>query len=197
MNRTALRRMLMGAALLVGIGSAAFGASRAPAAPVPAAVAPMSVSPFDLAHALSVQAPDTVVITLGKARHALEGAMPSEAFGPSDDDFVARAPVARRIILAGGDPVRTDRVARRLMATGHDVRVVEGGIDAWDKAMDSDPPPPPQGAEAAQWEAFQLRVALRRRFGVQDSSPAPVIAAPPLPAAGTGASTAPKKREGC
>jgi len=196
MDRKSLRKSLLVAAGIVAVAGAALGArARSNDTVLMASAAPSTIEPFALAQVLSQAPPDIVVISLDDARHPLIGAVPSSMYGESDDAFVASAPKARRIVLAGKDQVRVDRVARRLQAAGRSVAVLAGGIDAWDKAMDADPAAPADTAGAEAWEAYRVNVALRRYFG--DASAAPPPAAAPRPAAAPAAPAAPKKREGC
>jgi rhodanese-related sulfurtransferase len=191
------RMTLIGVALALGVASAALGsraASRSSSA-VPAA-APTMLEPFAVAELLAEAPPDVVVVSLDAAKHPLRGAMPIASLAQSDEAFVDGAPKARRIVLAGADAVRVDRLARRLLAEGRDVRVLAGGVEAWDHAMDADPPAPPSGATSADWQTYRTRVALRRSFGEAPAAPAAPVAAPVAPAAAP-AGGAPKKREGC
>ncbi len=199
MDRKTVRRALIGAAMVVAIGGAALGArAKAPSGPAISSAAPAAVEPFALAQTLSQLPPDVVVLSMGAAKHPLLGAVPIETLGDSDDAIVASAPKARRIVLAGSDAVRVDRLARRLSGTGRDVTVLAGGIEAWDKAMDADPPAPAPNAGAEVWDRYKISVGLRHYFG--DAAAAlPAMAAPPPVAApaGGGGGAAPKKREGC
>jgi hypothetical protein len=116
-------------------------------------------------------------------------------FGADDDALVKAAPRARRVILAGADLVRVDRVARRLVATGHRAAVLGGGVAAWDRAMDADPAAPVAGATGAAWQKHRTDVALRRSFGDAAAAPAAPVAMPVAPA--LAAPGGAKKREGC
>ncbi len=195
MNRTRTRLTLIAAALSLGVAGTILG-SRAASAPTPPEPVLTSVEPFTVAALLAGPSPEVVVITLdASARHPLRGAMPASAFGEDDNAFVERAPRARRVILAGADLVRVDRVARRLIATKRDVAVLKGGIDAWDRAMDADPPPPSASAPASAWPAHRVEVALRRSFGDALAAPQTPVVAPIAPA--LAAPGGPKKREGC
>lgn len=197
MNRSGVRRILIGVALSLGLAGAAIGAVRQPVSKTQTTTAsPLRVSAWELAALLSSAPPETVVIALDQGTWPLPGAMPASAYGATDDQLLSAAPKARRIILVGADPVRVERVARRLMASGRDTRVLEGGIQAWDKAMDADPAQPGAGASAAEWDAYRMRVALRSRVTAKDAAPAAPVAAPPPAAAPAGGAT-PKKREGC
>lgn len=196
MNPAHLKRGLVGAAVALALAGAAFG--RGPARPVTAAMsarAPSLVAPFALARVLAASPPDVVVIDLDDAQHPLRGAVPASAYGRDDAALVAHAPTAGRIILAARDPVRADRVARRLLAAGHSVQVLAGGLDAWDAAMRADPPPPADNASADARARYAFDVALRHAFGDPGAAPvAPVraVAPPPsAPSAGSG------RREGC
>lgn len=196
MDRKSVRKSLVVAAIIVAIAGAGLGArARTDTTPPVASTPPASVEPFALAHILTASPPDIVVVSFDDAKHPMTGAVPVSLFGESDEAFVEAAPKARRIVLAGKDAVRTDRVARKLIAAGRTVSVLDGGIDGWDKVMDADPPAPPDGADADAWETYRTNVALRRYFG--DASAAPPPAAAPRPAALPAAPAAPKKREGC
>jgi ketosteroid isomerase-like protein len=196
MKTRTIRLTLVTVALALGVASAAL-AGRVGSRLAPAGGVYGEVDPFGVAALLAEGAPDAVVVVLDATplRHPMRGATAVSAFGPDDDAFVAGAPRARALVLAGGDPVRVDRVARRLRATGRDVRVLAGGLGAWDTAMDVDPKAPADGATADVWAAYRTRLALRRAFGDAAAAPAPV-AAPVAPAAAP-AGGAPKKREGC
>ena len=196
MNR--IRLSLAAAALALSIAGAVLGArSRAPADP-PQDIAVSMLDAFAVAKVLAESPPDTVVVTLDSPKHPLRGAVPASIFGADDEAFLRSAPTARGVVLAGADPVRVDRLARRLIASGRRVSVLAGGTDAWDRVMDEDPPAPPAGASSEVWAQHRTHVALRRSFG--DAAAAAAVAAPVLvpvlPAQG-GAVGAPKKREGC
>ncbi|MFO0586640.1 MAG: hypothetical protein U0441_03845 [Polyangiaceae bacterium] len=195
MNRT--RMSLVALALAFSVAGAAFGARSKPAGPAPADAPIPTLDAFGVADVLSEAPTDTVVVTLDSPKHPLRGAMPETAFGADDDTFVKAAPRARRIILAGADPVRVDRVAHQLMHTGRRVTVLAGGTDGWDRAMDADPPSPPAGASDKVLQQYRTNVALRRSFGDAAAAAAPVnpVVAPVAPASGGGGG--PKKREGC
>ncbi len=197
MLRFTKNSMFVLAALGVSIGSAGFARRaqhRAPAMTVE--VAPATLSPFALARLLADAPPDVVVIALDEPRHSLRFAMPAAVFGATDEALAENAPRFRRVVLAGFDLVRMDRLARRLRASGRDVRVLAGGLDSWDKTMDRDPVALPPGASAEAWQTFRDHVALRRSFGDAPAGPATPVAAPIAPiAAPAGAPT--KKREGC
>lgn len=189
--------VLLALALALAAAGAALGRDRALAGATESAAAPATLEPFAVARLLSEAPPDTVVIVLGDpGRHPLTGASPITLFGPGEDEQVEGAPRARRIVLVGADAVRTDRVARRLLATGRDVAVLAGGLEAWDRAMDTDPPAPPPTAGALAREAYLKNVALRRAFGDRSMAPPP---APVAPTIVPGAAPPPraKKREGC
>ncbi len=186
---------LIGLALALSVAGAAFGQrdrGPKPAAPEGPIAA---LDAFAVAEVLAKAPPDVVVVTLDEAKHPLRGAVPQAVFGADDEAFVKAAPAARRVILAGADPARMDRVARRLAATGHRVSVLAGGVGAWDAAMDADPGAPPATASSMAWQRYRTNVALRRSFGDAEAAPAAPIAAPiaPVGPAGGGA----KKREGC
>lgn len=189
------RKGLLAGALALALLGALFGRGTAAKGPVVTDATIAQVGVFDLGRTLSEQPPDVVVLTLGEARHPLLGATPAQSLGANDDEIVARAPKHRRIILAGSDAVRVDRIARRLFSSGRDVRVLAGGTDAWDRAMDGDPTAPPQ-ADGAAWQSYLRDVALRHYFGDKSSAPATVAPAVVAPA-NAGASEGPKKREGC
>ena len=194
MNRT--RMSLIAAALALSVAGAAFGQrSRAPAAP-PADVAIQALDAFTVAEVLAESPPDVVVVALDAPKHPLRGAVPASLFGADDDAFVKAAPAARRIVLAGADPVRMDRLARRLVATGRRASILAGGTEAWDRAMDADPASPPDGASSRTWQQHRTHVALRRSFGDAAAAAAPQapVVAPILPAGPSGGA---KKREGC
>ncbi len=194
MNRT--RLTLVALALALSVAGAAFGQrTRAPAPPA-AEIAIPAMDAFAVAGVLSESPPDIVVVTLDAPKHPLRGAVPASMFGADDEAFVKAAPTARRIVLAGADPVRMDRLARRLVATGHRTSILAGGTDGWDRAMDADPAAPPDNASSKVWQQHRMNVALRRSFGDAAAAAAPVtpVVAPIAPAgAGGGA----KKREGC
>jgi hypothetical protein len=192
--------LLAGAALVFAFGSAALSKrpprSKTPSANVEVAWSPNAVEPFALAELLAEAPPDVVVIALDEARHPLRGAVPLAALASSDEAFVASAP-KRRVVLAAFDQVRADRLARRLLARGTDARVLLGGLDAWDRAMDEDPLAPSSSAPYATWQTYRSHVALRHAFGDASLAPATApIAAPVAPVAAP-TSGAPKKREGC
>jgi len=196
MLRFTTHTMFVLAALGVAFGSA--GLARRTTNPVAASVevAPATIEPFALARLLAEAPPDVVVIALEEPRHSLRFAMPAAMFGATDDALVENAPRVRRIVLAGFDLVRMDRVARRLRASGRDVRVLAGGLDSWDKTMDQDPTAPLVGASAATWQTYREQVALRHAFGDAQLAPTTPVAAPIAPIATPGGA-APKKREGC
>jgi rhodanese-related sulfurtransferase len=198
MNRLQVRKFLFGGALvvaLVGAGLASRNTDAASSLRASTQAPPPSVSPFDLADLLSKAPPDVVVMTFDDAKHALLGAVPVSAFGADDAALLKNAPKARRIVLVGRDPVRMDRIARQLDASGRHVRVLAGGTEAWDTAMDVDPPAPPATAELDAWNTYRQHVALRRAFGDTDAAPPTPVAAPVVPVPEAPAS--PKKREGC
>lgn len=195
MNRA--RMSLLALALAFSVAGAAFGARAKPVAPAPADVAIPTLDAFGVAQILAESPPDTVVVTLDSPKHPLRGAMPETVFGADDDAFVKAAPRARRIVLAGADPVRVDRLAHRLAQGGRRVMVLAGGTDGWDRAMDADPQAPPPGASDKALQQYRTNVALRRSFGDAAAAAAPVnpVVAPVAPASGGGGG--PKKREGC
>lgn len=155
-----------------------------------------TIDAFALARLLANAPADEIVIALDEPRHALRFAQPAAMFGATDDALVEGAPRTRRIVLVGFDLVRVDRVARRLRASGRDVRVLAGGLESWDQTMDQDPPAPSPGDNASRWQTYKDQVALRHAFGDAQLAPATPVAAPIAPAAAP-AGGAPKKREGC
>lgn len=185
------------AAVTVAFGSAGL----AKRAPKPAAavveVAPPTIEPFALARLLAEAPPDVVVVSLDEAKHPLRFAQPAALFGATDDAIVENAPKLRRIVLVGFDTVRVDKLARRLLQSGRDVRVLAGGLDSWDKTMDQDPAAPAPSANAATWQTYRDHVALRHAFGDAQLAPAAPVAAPIAPVAPAGGGGVPKKREGC
>ena len=195
MTRTRVRLVLVAAALALSTAGAALG-SHHQAASAPVSERPVEqLDPFAVAEILAAGPPDTLVIALDAPKHPLRGAIPAAALGKDDEALVAQAPRARRLILAGADPVRVDRVVRRLLASGHRAAVLHGGVAAWDHAMDADPPAPPASAAAADWRRHRGTVALRRSFGDAAAAPAAPVAMPaPGPLA---APSGQKKREGC
>ncbi len=191
------RWLLAGAALgLAGIGVALGDNSANAELPTSEVRPPASIGVFELARLLSQAPPDAVVVALDPARHPLRGALPVKVYGPDEAAFIENAPKARGIVLVSQDPIRADRIARRLMASGRSVRVLTGGISAWDGAMDRDPPAPHEKAGSDAWRRYRERVALRRAFGDPGSAPATPVAAPP-PASFLPVARPAKKREGC
>jgi rhodanese-related sulfurtransferase len=189
--------MLAGAALVLAVTALALGKTVvSEASPTAGTQAPASMGAFELAELLSRAPPGDVVIVLDPARHPLRGALPAALFGADDETLVENAPRARRIVLVARDPVRADRVARRLMAGGRSVRVLTGGIGAWDRAMDKDPAAPPARASGAAWQRYRSQVALRRAFGEPGVASAAPVAAPAAPMLAPAAVPV-KKREGC
>ena len=187
-----LRPAVGAAAIAMGVIALAAGPSSSAARSV--AHVPDAVEPFAVARELSLGSPDVAVIALDQGRHPLRGAISAAQLGASDEE-IARAAPNTRIVIVAADAPRADRLARRLAGEGRDVRVLTGGVDAWDRAMDADPPPPAPGAGAVAWDSHRANVALRRSFGDATSAPAAVVAPAVLPAA-AGAAPA-KKREGC
>lgn len=191
---------LAGLALVLAAGSAALSKrpakSKAPPADAAVTWAPVAVEPFALAKLLAEGPPDTLVIALDEPRHALRGSMPLAALAASDDALLA-APPKRRVILAGFDQVRVDRLARRLLAKGTETRVLLGGLEAWDRVMDADPPAPFGGAGDVAWQTYRTQVALRHAFGDASLAPAAAPIAPLAPVAAPGGGGGAKKREGC
>ncbi|MBK7586175.1 MAG: hypothetical protein IPI67_39075 [Myxococcales bacterium] len=199
MNTQTLRRpktLLMLGAVFLAICGAAMGRPRSTGPELAAATSPVALAPFEVAQLLSVGPPEVVVVTLDDGRHPLIGAVPITLFGESEDQQIQGAPRSRRIVLVGADAVRTDRVARRLAVTGRDVNVLAGGREAWDRAMDSDPPAPPGSAGAALRAQHLQNIALRRYFGDESGTPKPVNVAP-VAAPRLAPLAAKKKREGC
>ncbi|MCK6550500.1 hypothetical protein L6R52_31980 [Myxococcota bacterium] len=191
------RKMLLAAGLGLGVLGLLLGSTkRTESATAEPVAAPKTVTAFELARVLADGSPDVAVLVLGQPKTALDGAVPAGPDGATDDQIVTTAPRHRAIILAGADPVRTDRLARRLVLAGRVVSVLDGGLDAWDRTLAEDPPAPGEGATGAAWDDYRARVALRRRFGETSSTPAPVITAPLPTASQTGAAPK-KKREGC
>lgn len=196
MTRAPLKPVLLGAAMALALAGAAFG--RGPARPPPAALsprAPTAVAPFALARILAAAPPDVVVIALDEARRPLRGATPAITYGRDDAALIANAPQRGRIVLAARDVVRAERIARRMMATGRSVQVLEGGVEAWDRAMSADPPPPAANASADARARHAYDLALRRAFGDPNVAPAAPVRAVAAPAAPVGG--APARREGC
>lgn len=188
-----------GVALVLAVAGAALARLPGPskAGTSAEAPAPAALEPFALAALLAEAPPDVLVVAVDPARHPLRGAVPMTTLAASDDAFVASAP-RRRVVIVAADEVRADRIARRLHAQGTNARVLQGGVAAWDRAMDADPAAPPAGAPFATWDAHRRNVALRHAFGDADNTPSAVPIAPamvaPVAAPGGGA---PKKREGC
>ena len=204
--RVSLKVILVSAALVLAVGNVALGQFRGNA--VHHAVgavevrAPHEITPFALAKLLAEAPPEVVVVTLDEPRHPVRGAVPLATFGGTDEGLVERAPTARRIVLAGFDAVRVDRVAHALLATGRDVTVLvdaantlASGLAAWDRTMDADPGPPSATAPASVWQTYRSDVALRHSFG--DAAPAAAVIVVPTGPAAVGQGGAPKKREGC
>lgn len=190
------RVLLAAGAIVLAIGGAALGRTRAGAPPPLSDRAPETATAFEVARVLSESPPDVVIITLDDGRHPLVGALPLTSFGADEDEQVRQAPRARRVVLVGADAVRTDRIARRMLGDGREVRVLEGGQEAWDRAMDTDPPEPKAGAGEVARAKYLEEVALRRRFG--EKSAAPKVVDVVKVQAPTMAPSAPaKKREGC
>jgi hypothetical protein len=197
MSALSLHSSLAIAAFSIAIGSAVLArGSSAPSSPVAEVAAPATIDPFTLARQLADGQPDEVVISLDEPKHSLRFAQPSTLFGSTDEALIEGAPRARHIVLVGFDVVRVDRLARRLRSSGRDVRVLAGGLDSWDKAMDQDPPSPAPGDNAIAWQTYRDHVALRHSFGDAQPAAASPILAPVAPVGGAGAGV-PKKREGC
>ena len=184
------------AALGIALGSAAIAKTVTHATTVESVNTVTDIQPFALANLLAKEPADTIVIALDEPRHSLRYSQPASLYGASDESLVQNAPKARHIVLAGFDVVRTDKLAKQMRAKGRDVRILAGGLDAWDTAMDQDPPTPGPAENATVWQTYRQNVALRRAFG--DAPPAPVqnVAKPVAPAVAPGGG-APKKREGC
>lgn len=198
MTRPPLDRVLLIVAVVLALAGAAFGRGTAHHAAAPTRThAPATLTPFALARVLAEAPPDVVVIGLDNAEHALRGAQPAAIFGRDDAALIANAPQRGRIVLAARDVVRADRVARRLIAAGRSVSVIDGGIEAWDRAMRADPPAPPPAASAATRANYAYDLALRHAFGDPNAAPAsaPRPVAPPPAAVGGGGGGG--RREGC
>jgi hypothetical protein len=195
MNRSQLRKSLVGGALVLAIAGAALGAAMPSSEPTTASpTAPALVAPLHLAELASKAPPDVVIILLDEATPPIPGAMPVSAFGADDAAFLQAAPKFRRIVLAGQDTVRADRLARQLATTGRRVDVVDGGLTAWTHAMKQDPSPPEATAHPDVWAAYQNHVALRRYIVDEAAAPPPVVNAPAPVMVGA---PPPRKREGC
>jgi rhodanese-related sulfurtransferase len=194
----AIKLWLLGGAALLGLTGAALGRDTPthPTTPI-SRHAPPYVTPLELAHLLAVAAPSTLVVTFDNAPHPMRGAAPATMWGSTDDEFIASVPAGVQLVLICNDTVRLDRVARRLMAMGRSVRVLRGGVPAWEAAMSADPPAPRATAGAARWAQYRYEVALRRAYGEASATPATAPVAPPArPAAGpTAGGTG--RREGC
>lgn len=186
---------LVALALALSVAGAAFGARTRSTAPAVSQAPIEQLDAFSVAEVLANSPPDVVVVTLDDAKHPLRGAVPEAMFAADDEAFVKAAP-SRKVILAGSDPVRVDRLARRLVASGHRASILAGGTPAWDAAMDTDPAAPAANASSKVWQRYRTNVALRRSFGDAEAAPAAPIAAPKLPVAPAGGGGA-KKREGC
>ena len=196
MTRERAHALLIALALSFGVAGAALAQRVMPRPAVTQEQAVEALDSFALAAILAKGSPDDVVIAMDTPKHPLRGATPISVYGADDAAFAERAPKARRVILAGADEVRMDRVARRLLATGRRAAVLRGGTAAWDAAMDADPKAPAAGSPAAVWARYRTDVALRRSFGDASAAPVAPVAAPIAPAIlpQGGAS---KKREGC
>ncbi len=186
---------LLALALALSVAGVAFGQRDRSVNPPVCEGAIDRLDVFAVAQVLAEAPPDVVVVTLDDAKHPLRGSVPLAVFGADDDAFVKAAPKARRVILAGSDLVRMDRLARKLTASGHRASVLAGGIGGWDAAMDADPNAPPATASSNVWQQYRTNVALRRSFGDAASAPAAPIAAPIAPVGPAGGGS--KKREGC
>ncbi len=198
MNPRSIRAWLLAAAGLLAVTGAVFGHNTPTHATSPVSrYTPPYVTPLELARTLSVAAPEQLVVTFDEARHPMRGAVPAAMYGATDDEFIASAPAAVQLVLVCNDPVRLDRVARRLMALGRSVRVLRGGVPAWEAALAVDPPAPLATAGAERWTKYRADVALRHAYGDASATPAAgPIAAPARPAAAPAAGGA-GKREGC
>jgi rhodanese-related sulfurtransferase len=191
------RLLLAGGALVLALAGMALGKSAVNEAPPElSSLPPATIGAFELARVLSEAPPDVVVVAFDHARHPVRGALPVTLFGADDAAFVEHAPEARSLVLVARDPVRADRVARRLMADGRSVRVLDGGIEAWDRAMGADPPAPRAGANGEAWQRYRSELALRHAFGDPGLAPAAPLAAPAAPLLAPAAAPV-KKREGC
>lgn len=181
------------AALGVALGSSAL--ARRGAGPETAnEPAPATVDAEALAGLLAYGPAEVVVLSLDEPKHPLRFAQPAAIYGATDEALVQAAPRHRPLILAGTDVVRADRLARRLRASGRDVRVLAGGLDSWDQLIAESPAVPPDGASAATWQRYRQRLGLQRAFGNEAGAVSAPVSAP-KPLAPTGAVA--KKREGC
>jgi rhodanese-related sulfurtransferase len=200
MTRSRVRAILVVVGLGLAVAGAALGSARVRRldAVADANLSLTELEPFEVARVLAVGGPETVVMLLDAPRHAMVGAAPAVVFGASDEALAQSAPRARRLVVVGADAVRVDRLARRLRATGRDVRVLRGGTEAWDRAMGADPAAPAASGGEAALRQHREQVALRRRFGEAKGSgtaapPAGFGTVRPIPATGNAA----KKRGGC
>jgi hypothetical protein len=196
MTRARAHAVLIALALSLGVASAAVAARVKPRPVATHEQAVPAVDSFELAAILAKGSPDDIVIAMDAPKHPLRGATPIAVFGADDAAFAQRAPKARRVILAGADEVRMDRIARSLLSTGRRVAVLRGGTAAWDAAMDADPKAPDAHAPGAVWARYRNEVALRRSFGDASAAPAAPVAAPVAPIV-LPQGHASKKREGC
>lgn len=198
MKRDPVRRWLLAAAIGLALPAAVLGHDEPARATVPLSRhTPPYVTPLELAHVLTVAAPEQMVVTFDQARHPMRGAMPASMFGATDDDIVASLPAGVQLVLVCTDEVRLDRVARRLMAAGRSVRVLRGGVPGWEAALARELPSPGSGAGAERWARYRYEVALRHAFG--EASAAPTATPLPLPArpAAAPAGGSAGRREGC
>lgn len=197
MNTNNRRKMILAAGLGLGVLGLVLGSTkRTESATDDRTIALDALAPLEVARILADGSPDVAVLVLGTSKKPLEGALPAGPDGATDDQIVTTAPRHRSIVLAGADPVRTDRLARRLAMSGRVVAVLDGGLAAWDHALAEDPAAPADGASGEAWARYREQVALRRRFGEASATPAPVITAPLPSTTPTGAAPK-KKREGC
>lgn len=198
MNARSVRVWLLAAAGLLATTGAVFGHNTPTHATTPLSrYTPPYVTPLQLARVLSVAAPEQLVVTFDEARHPMRGAVPSTMYGATDDEVLANVPAGVQLVLVCNDPVRLDRIARRLMLLGRSVRVLRGGVPAWEAAMAGDPPAPRATAGAERWAEYRYEVALRHAYGDASATPtAAPIAAPTRPAIAPAAVGA-GKREGC
>jgi hypothetical protein len=192
-----VKRWLLGIATVLAVAGAALGRASPSQASAPVVHwMPPPMAPFALARVLSVGPPDVLVVAFDSAQHPLRGAMPAATYGSSDNDIVSHLPPGVRLVFAGNDAVRMDRLARRLTSVGRSVHVLEGGVTGWDVAMTADPTAPPASADSLTWAKYRYDVALRRAFGDASSAPATPTPAAALPAAGAAAGGG-GRREGC
>lgn len=198
MNRHPVRRWLLAAGIGLALPAAALGHDAPAHATVPVSRhTPPYVTPLELAHLLTVAAPEQMVVTFDQAPHAMRGAMPATLFGATDDDVIANLPIGVQLVLVCSDEVRLDCVARRLMVMGRSVRVLRGGVGAWEAALARQLPTPSPAEGAERWARYRYEVALRHAFGEVSAAPTTTpIAAPVRPAAAPAGGSG-GRREGC